>query len=310
VAIGGVVFGVGSALGSDDSVQSGYALTFLYMMHPMEMLLEAVPEFSHARIAFERIEAAAGELHTGTERRAGGNVSRAGESGPTPAQTSGAQAGPSVGLYQVTHSYRREAEDGIFQLGPLDLELRAGELVFLIGGNGSGKTTLAKLLVGLYEPQAGHVALGGVRIEAGAREAYRQNFSAVFSDFHLFDSLLRIEEHSSDARVGQLLAALDLSHKVRIDAGIFSTTALSTGQRKRLALLVALLEDRPVYVFDEWAADQDPQYKRVFYEDLLPELRARGKAVLVISHDERYFGVADRCLRLELGRLSPATSAV
>ena len=74
-------------------------------------------------------------------------------------------------------------------------------------------------------------------------------------------------------------------------------------QPKRLALLVAYLEDRPVYVFDEWASDQDPTYKDVFYRQLLPELRARGKAVVVITHDDHYFSVADRCLRLERGKL-------
>jgi len=60
-----------------------------------------------------------------------------------------------------------------------------------------------------------------------------------------------------------------------------------------------------VYLFDEWAADQDPVFKKVFYTQLLPELKARGKAVLVISHDERYFGAADRVIRLDYGKLAP-----
>jgi ABC-type siderophore export system, fused ATPase and permease components len=100
-----------------------------------------------------------------------------------------------------------------------------------------------------------------------------------------------------------LLAALQLTQKVTLKEGKFSTLALSTGQRKRLALLVAWLEDRPFYLFDEWAADQDPAFREVFYHQLLPALTARGKAVVVITHDDRYFHLADRCLKLEWGQL-------
>jgi putative pyoverdin transport system ATP-binding/permease protein len=210
----------------------------------------------------------------------------------------------------VTHTYRREADDGVFAVGPLDLELSPGEVVFVIGGNGSGKTTLAKLLVGLYAPETGCIELNDALVGAETREGYRQSFSAVFSDFHLFDKLLGIASGGLDERALQLLRSLELERHVVVKDGAFSTTQLSLGQRKRLALLVARLEDRSVYVFDEWAADQDPAYKDVFYRELLPELRASGKAVLVITHDDHYFGLADRCLRLENGRLSTWRAAV
>src|SRR5262249_40882734 len=121
--------------------------------------------------------------------------------------------------------------------------------------------------------------------------------------FHLFDSLLGMESPGLDAQARRYLSELRLAHKVKVQNGALSTTELSRGQRKRLALLTAYLEDRPLYVFDEWAADQDPQFKEIFYPRLLPELKARGKAVLVISHDDRYFPVADRILRLEDGKL-------
>jgi putative ATP-binding cassette transporter len=181
----------------------------------------------------------------------------------------------------------------------------------VIGGNGSGKTTLAKLLVGLYEPRSGQVRLNGQLVASVECESYRQSFSAVFADFHLFQNLLGIPE-SARAQAEELLGVLDLRHKVSIDAtGRLSTTELSRGQQKRLALLTAYLEDRDVYVFDEWAADQDPAYKDVFYRRLLPELKARGKTVIAITHDDRYYHLADRCLRLELGRIAEdaATSA-
>jgi putative pyoverdin transport system ATP-binding/permease protein len=280
-----VLFLPASVLGADGDVRAGYALMFLYMMLPVHSLLEAIPDLSRTRIALERIE------------QAGLSDPPRGQA-PAPA----VEALQSLRLEQVTHSYRRESSEGVFQLGPLSMDLRPAEVVFLIGGNGSGKTTLAKLIVGLYSPESGAVLLNGARVEGTEREAYRQHFAAVFTDFHLFDGLLGAPVDQLDL-AAQMLEALGLAHKVRLDAGTFSTTQLSTGQRKRLALLVALLEDRPVYVFDEWAADQDPEYKEVFYRSVLPELRRRGKAVLVISHDDRYYHLGDRCLELVEGRL-------
>ena len=187
--------------------------------------------------------------------------------------------------------------------GPSTSHCSRGELVFVVGGNGSGKTTLAKLLVGLYSPTAGEMRFNGQPIGDANREHYRQLFSAIFTDGWLFDRLLGMELAQVDGEAEEYLAQLELDHKVRVRDGAFSTTELSHGQRKRLALLTAYLEDRPVYVFDEWAADQDPRFKEVFYTRLLPELKARGKAVLVISHDDRYFHLADRVVKLDYGTL-------
>ncbi len=128
-------------------------------------------------------------------------------------------------------------------------------------------------------------------------------FSVVFSDFYLFDALLGLRGADLDARATRYLMELELDDKVQIRDGAFSTTALSQGQRKRLALLTAFLEDRPIYVFDEWAADQDPHYREIFYRRLLPDLKARGKTVLVISHDDRYYHLASRIIRLEYGKV-------
>lgn len=287
VVIGSVVFGLSSVLSLPSEVRAGYTLMLLYMLHPMELLMEALPELSRTRIALDHIR----EVGVGIEAPETTVFHQA----PEPFR--------SVRLRGVTHTYRHEADDSVFTVGPLDLELRPGEVVFVIGGNGSGKTTLAKLLVGLYAPESGQIELNGASVLPEQREAYRQCFSCVFSDFHLFEQLLGLAGQGLDERALQLLRSLELDRHVLVREGTFSTTQLSLGQRKRLALLVARLEDRPVYVFDEWAADQDPAYKDVFYRELLPELRARGKAVLVITHDDHYFGLADRCLRLESGQL-------
>jgi putative pyoverdin transport system ATP-binding/permease protein len=255
----------------------------------LEGLVANLPELSRSRIALGRIQQLQAELHQDADA-------------PDCVTAQPAEF-ELLELRGVSHRYHRESEDRNFLLGPVDLQLRPGELVFLVGGNGSGKTTFAKLLLGLYAPEAGTIHVNGRQVDERGRDHYRQMFSAVFADFHLFDDLLG---HGSEADnlARQYLMRLQLAHKVEIRDGRFSTTALSQGQRKRLALLTAYLEDRPCYVFDEWAADQDPVFKRVFYTELLPDLRARGKAVVVISHDDQYFHLADRCLRLADGRLT------
>ena len=203
----------------------------------------------------------------------------------------------------MTFAYPSDVDGQAFELGPLDLTFERGEIVFLVGGNGSGKSTFVKVLTGLYEVRAGAIHLDGAAITPDNREWYCQHFSAVFSDFYLFDTLLGLDRAGLDARAHRLLVELELDAKLRIVDGALSTTALSQGQRKRLALLTAFLEDRPIYVFDEWAADQDPHYREIFYKRLLPELKANGKTVFVISHDDRYYHLGDRVVKLEYGKV-------
>ena len=302
--IGGVVFGLSALWGLERAVVSGYALVFLYLMFPLESLLGSVPELERGRVALERIEALTDSV---APSEPSVTLASSGAAASIP-ETSGAARAPfaSLRLEAVGHSYRREADDGEFVLGPIDLELRPGEITFLIGGNGSGKTTLAKLLVGLYAPEQGRVWLNGEAIAHDTRGAHRACCSAVFSDYHLFERLWGLEgEHiASDARAW--LEELELSGRVGFDGERFSSTALSMGQRKRLALLVAALERRPVLLFDEWAADQDPAHKDAFYRRWLPALAALGKAIVVVTHDDRYFELGDRCLKLESGRLVEA----
>jgi putative ATP-binding cassette transporter len=269
----------------------GYTLIILYLMTPMEVILNSIPALGRAKVAVQKLESLGLLLPSDDER-----------AGATPRKEADG-AWQSLELKGVTHTYYRESEDDNFILGPIDLKFRPGELVFMTGGNGSGKTTFAKLLTGLYAPESGEITLDDIPVTAETRDEYRQNFSVVFSDFYLFERLLGLDAKATDARAHDYLRKLHLDHKVKVDGGVLSTTNLSHGQRKRLALLTAYLEDRRFYIFDEWASDQDPLFKEIFYYELLPELKSRGKTVLVISHDEKYYHVADRIAKLNYGKL-------
>lgn len=289
VLLGVLLFGVRGWMQIPTDVMMGYSLVILYLMTPLEVLLNTLPGISQAAVSVQKLESLGISLAEEQERLDGSDLP---------------DMEAPLTLDGVTYAYEAvdDTVDG-FTVGPIDLEVDSGELLFIIGGNGSGKTTLAKLLLGLYVPEEGTVALNGAEINDQNREQYRQCFSAVFPDFYLFDDLAGIgPDEGLDEKARTYLQKLRIDHKIEIEDGELSTTDLSQGQRKRLALLSAYLEDRPIYLFDEWAADQDPMFKRLFYEELLPELKARGKSVIVISHDDAYYDVADRIVKLKEGQ--------
>ncbi|MDM9385343.1 cyclic peptide export ABC transporter [Chlorogloeopsis sp. ULAP01] len=291
VAIGLLLFFLPSLTKIHPAILSAYALTIIYMMSPLEHIMSMLPTIARALVALKKVESLGLSLPNNSN------------------ETTSVAALPSEKFWQclelvnVTHSYYQEREETNFILGPINLKFNPGELVFIVGGNGSGKSTLAKLISGLYIPEAGEIYLDRKLIDNHNREWYRQQFSVVFSDFYLFERLLGLDSNDLDAQTQNYLVQLQLDHKVKVNNGVLSTTNLSQGQRKRLALLTTYLEDRPIYMFDEWASDQDPVFKEIFYTQLLPELKSRGKTVLVISHDDRYFHIADRIVKLEYGKV-------
>lgn len=288
--IGIVVFFLPRITPMDDRVLTGYALTILYMVGPLEGIMNLVPSYRRAQTAVKKVEDLG--LSLADE-----------ESGEAETEDHPDAGWRRLELQGVTHTYRDEASQDTFTLGPVDLALTSGELVFLVGGNGSGKTTLAKMLLGLYAPEEGRVLLDGRAVGDDDRDTYRQLFTAIFGDFFLFESFFGLESPTLKEEAERYLERLQLSRKVGIEDEALTTLDLSQGQRKRLALLIAYLEDRSIYLFDEWAADQDPYFKEVFYRELLPELKERGKTVIVISHDDRYFHLGDRLVKMESGRI-------
>lgn len=275
-------------------------LVILYITSPLDILSSNLPTLGRAKVALQAIE----QLGLSLEEQSIEPDASRNLDGRGPWET--------VELSSVTHTYQREGESVGFLLGPVNLSLKPGELVFLVGGNGCGKTTLAKLLAGLYAPETGSVYFNGQPVTDQNRDDYRQLFSMVFSDFFLFESLIGLESPELDEHAEHYLKVLRLSSNVQVKDGKLSTVSLSQGQRKRLALLTAYLEDRPIYIFDEWAADQDPVFKQFFYQTLLPELKSRGKTAVIISHDDAYYHIADRIVKLtdgqvEYDRLASAT---
>lgn len=264
------------AIGS--STLAGVIMALLYVTAPVAALLNFVPQLSMARVAQRKVQELFGQL---------AREDAAEESAPR-------RDWQHLRLRQVVYRYPGRGEEPGFHIGPIDLEINRGEIVFIVGGNGSGKSTLAKLLSLHYRAASGEVLFDDVVVDADTVSGFRNGICAIYSDYYLFDRPLGIDGDAAKVEIEQYLELLGLSGKVRFAEGRFSTLSLSDGQRRRLALLVGFLEDASLYVFDEWAADQDPTFKQVFYGKILQSLKTRGKAVVVISHDDRYFTGADR----------------
>ena len=188
----------------------------------------------------------------------------------------------------------------LFSVSGINFSVYPGEIIFITGGNGSGKSTLLKMLIGLYFPHSGRVEVDGLKIENMA--SIRSLFSVIFDDFHLFDRLFGISDIDSD-KVKKWIGIMELEHKVQFEDGRFTTLDLSSGEKKRLGMVAAVMEDKPIYILDEWAAEQSPHFRNFFYESLLPGLKELGKTVIAVTHDDLYFSTADRVLKLDHGKL-------
>jgi putative ATP-binding cassette transporter len=268
----------------------------LFIVGPIGTVSFVTPMVAHAEMALGNIEAMERRLRDSETIAQQEPGDRAPAFGPPPA---------AIALQNALFSYRDARSEPIFAVGPLSAVFRAGEITFVTGGNGSGKSTLLRLLTALMPLESGALLVDGVPVAPERMQAYRDQISAIFSDNHLSRRLYGIPD-PDPLRVRSLLEQMEMDGKVTVTDGAFSTVDVSTGQRKRLAMVVARLADKPVVVLDEWAADQDPHYRHVFYRELLPELKAAGKIVICVTHDDRWFDVADHIYHMNEGRIEAA----
>jgi putative ATP-binding cassette transporter len=263
-----------------------------FIMGPLSVVIAGVPTFTRANLAAENIHTLEQKLDADADTRAAAHVENPWSSGRL----------AKIEARDLEFHYVEGGGQEGFLIGPLSITITSGEILFIVGGNGSGKSTLLKVLTALYPPSAGTLSVDEVCVQAGNVQAYREMISVIYSDSHLFKKLYGLADVET-ASVNRLLQLMQIERKTSFANQRFTTLELSTGQRKRLALVVALLEDRPIYAFDEWAADQDPEFRRYFYEELIQDLKRRGKTVIVITHDDRYFRCADRVVTMEYGKI-------
>ena len=210
-----------------------------------------------------------------------------------------------IEMRNIEFRYTDRFSDTVFKIGPIDFSLQSGELVFITGGNGSGKSTFLRVFSGLYPPDSGEVLLDGRPVTDANRDEYRGLMSAIFFDYHLFQRLYGIAD-ADPSDVDRLLAQFRLADKTSLSNGEFRTLDLSGGQRRRLALIVSLLEKRPIMLLDEWTAEQDPEFRLKFYDELLPEMMRAGATIVVITHDDRYLDelhLPARRIKMDYGRI-------
>jgi putative ATP-binding cassette transporter len=271
-----------------------YIFAVIYCIGPVSNLVGVIPIIAHASVAAGRIDKLMRSLDNGANSCVY----------PAKDQNKIAKRVNKLELRDIAYVYEKGNGSKGFAVGPLNLVLNAGDIVFLTGGNGSGKSTLVKLIAGLYFPKKGDVKLNGIKINENNLEWYYEHFGIIFSDCYLFENLIGEGEKTLSDEAKRYLKRFRVNNKTRIHEGRFASLDLSDGERKRIALISMLLQDKDIYIFDEWAANQDVEFKKMFYAEILRTLKLRRKIVLVITHDDQYFRFADRIVRMDVGTIN------
>jgi len=293
VLLGAVVFiapQFSASLGGSSLTQTTTALMFV--VGACFGLVQSIPVLMNANAAADRIEKLEADLQA--------TVTAA-----EPSEIKVMKHFGKIEMRRIMFHYIDRFSEAAFHIGPLDFTLKSGELVFITGGNGSGKSTFLRVLAGLYPPDSGEIMLDGVRVNDATRDSYRSLMSAIFFDYHLFKRLYGIPE-PDPGEVDRRLTQFRLADKTTLSNGEFSTLDLSGGQRRRLALIVSLLEKRPIFLLDEWTAEQDPEFRRKFYDEMLPEMLEAGATIVAITHDDRYLDelkLPARRIRMDEGQI-------
>ncbi len=275
----------------DSSTIISIIAVILFIGGPLAMIVESIPIISKAELAMDSIMKLENLLLKYEKKHSINNIDE-----------KKFYNFKTIKFQNILYNYKTNGNIA-FTMGPIDFELNRGELIFLIGGNGSGKTTFLKTISGLYPPDSGLIMVDNIPINEENYQDYREIFSIIFSDFHLFKILYGYRT-VDETFVNRLIKKMKISDKTKYSKKEgFSSIKLSTGQRKRIALITSLIEDKPICLFDEVAADQDPEFREYFYNEILKELKASGKTLIVVSHDDRYFHLADRVIKMDYGKI-------
>ncbi|MBO9509230.1 cyclic peptide export ABC transporter [Thalassospira sp. A3_1] len=265
----------------------------LFMIGPIGAVVAAVPSFTDSDVALRKIKDIDDQLEDALDAQHAQEATNGTSSLETLEKFQDALGNiTEISLRDVRFAYPGTSDSPGFAVGPINATFKKGEITFITGGNGAGKSTIIAVLTGLRPAAGGSIMVNDCPVPTDALQLYRDHFATVLSDYHLFRELYGIDD-IDPKRVETLLKQMEIDDKVELDDNAFSTTSLSQGQRKRLALIAALLEEKPVLVLDEWAADQDPHFRSVFYEKILPSLRKQGKIIICVTHDDRWFDTAD-----------------
>jgi len=291
ILLGAIVFVVPHLILEDSVIIIQVTAAMLFIIGPIDNALYIFPMISNVNRSIKNIYTLEGDLSQALLEKDEPNRSY-----------EYFQDFKTLELRSVGFSYHNKESEKLFEIGPIDLSIHRGETIFIVGTNGSGKSTLLKTLLALYSPTQGGIYLDDESIEPSKYSDYRDLFAIILNDFYLFKEFYD-HEKLDYKQINQLLTQMGLAHKSEFIDGRFTNTDLSTGQRKRLALIAALLEDKPIYIFDEWAADQDPQFREYFYYTILPQLKERGKTVIAVSHDKSYFKLCDRAFEMKDGQM-------
>jgi ABC-type siderophore export system fused ATPase/permease subunit len=270
---------------------AAFVITVLYLMGPVAVLVAVLPYYTRVKIALERITRFEKDIALNTDSSA----------------DSGLAALPefeTISFRNVVFEYAGERDEKGFKVGPINIEIKRGDLIFVTGGNGSGKSTFVKLLTGLYPPTSGGIWLNGNKIGAPSYASYRNEVAAIFTDNYLFsENYDGFDLSDENLNLSEFIRLMHMGHILRIENGKFDLN-LSKGQMKRLALINGLLENKPVLVLDEWAAEQDPDFRRYFYREILPTLLQAGKTVIAVTHDDQYADCAQRLIHFDFGMIT------
>jgi cyclic peptide transporter len=286
VAVIGIGFSVFAGVSSLTAMQLITAI--LFTMAPLSELVGSFPGLNASRVAqrnLKRIMQTIEEIKEPVQR------------------SSELPKFESLSLKDVMFRFNdASADTDEFVLGPIDLTIRRGDVVYFVGENGSGKTVLMRVIAGLYPATSGKLLFNEKTIAQWNMQEYRDHFTTVFNDFYLFKELLGQHDVSVD-EVTRLLDYFGIKGKTHFSDGSFSTIDLSSGQKKRLALVVALLDERPILIIDEFGTEQDPGHRDQFYREWLPEMKRMGMTLLIVSHDDEYYECADMIVRMDFGKI-------